>query len=210
MDKVFRRAVSNFLQGLLFITPIAVTVYVVVWFVGHIDGIFNPWLEDMIPVHIPGIGILISFVFLALIGYLVSNLISISAIGWFERWMNRAPLIKVIYFSVKDILNVFFKKEDELGRPVRVLTQKDPKQYRLGFVSGSDLDHLNMEDNMVAVYLPFSYGIMGTLLYVEKQHVEYLDMNPSEAMKLIVSGGMTKAKKKDPQDGSTTDISVQQ
>ncbi|MFT4525686.1 MAG: putative membrane protein [Bacteroidia bacterium] len=192
IERYFKRLAGNFLQGLLFIAPIAVTVFAVVWFVNLVDDLFNPWLSDLLPIHVPGIGILISFILLALIGYVVSNLISRSAIGWFEKMMNRAPLVKVIYFSVKDILNVFFKKEDQLGQPIKVLVQNDPKQYRLGFVSGARLGHMGIEDNMIAVYLPFSYGIMGNLLYVEKRHVEYLDMKPSDVMKLIVSGGMTK------------------
>ena len=192
MEGFFKRLASNFLQGLLFITPIAVTIFAVVWFVNLVDDLFNPWLEELIPFHIPGLGILISFVFLAMIGYIVSNLISISALSWFEKMMNRAPLVKVIYFSVKDILNVFFKKEDELGQPVKVMVQENPRQYRLGFVSGDGLDKLGMDDSQLAVYLPFSYGIMGMLVYVEKQHVEYLDMKAADVMKLIVSGGMTK------------------
>ena len=109
--------------------------------------------------------------------------------------MNRAPLVKVIYFSVKDIMNVFFKKEDQLGQPVKVLVQNNPKQYRLGFVSGAELNHMGFEESMIAVYLPFSYGIMGNLLYVEKEDVIFLDMQPSDVMKLIISGGMTKLNK---------------
>ncbi|MFT4681855.1 MAG: putative membrane protein [Flavobacteriales bacterium] len=205
MERYFKRLVSNFLQGLLFIAPIAVTVFAVVWFVNLVDDLFNPWLSDWLPIHIPGIGILISFVLLALIGFVVSNLISRSAIGWFERMMNRAPLVKVIYFSVKDILNVFFKKEDQLGQPIKVLVQNDPKQYRLGFVSGADLGQMGFDEDLIAVYLPFSYGIMGNLLYVEKQHVEYLDMKPSDVMKLIVSGGMTKVDKQSEPENQIQD-----
>ena len=195
IERYFKRLAGNFLQGLLFIAPIAVTMFAVVWFVNLIDDLFNPWLSELLPIHIPGIGILISFILLALIGYVVSNLISRSAIGWFEKMMNRAPLVKVIYFSVKDIMNVFFKKEDQLGQPVKVLVQKNPKQYRLGFVSGAELNHMGFEESMIAVYLPFSYGIMGNLLYVEKEDVAFLDMQPSDVMKLIISGGMTKLNK---------------
>jgi uncharacterized membrane protein len=196
MKMVFRRSVSYFLQGLIFITPIAVTVYAVVWFINLVDDIFNPWLDDLMPFHIPGLGIIISFIFLAILGYVVSNLISRSALGWFEKMMNRAPLVKVIYFSVKDILNVFIKKEDQLGKPVRVLVQENPRQYRFGFVTGSELENLGFDNTMLSVYLPFSYGIMGNLLIVEKQHVEYLNEKPSDVMKLIVSGGVTKIKDK--------------
>ena len=192
MDKLFRRLLANFFQGLIFITPIAVTVFAVVWFVNLVDEIFDPLIHDHVPFHIPGLGIILAFFLLSVIGYTVSNFISRSALGWFERMMNRAPLIKVIYFSVKDILNVFIKKEDQLGKPVKVLVQENPKQWRFGFVTGSDLDHLGFDDSMISVYLPFSYGIMGNLLIVEKRHIEVLDEKPSDVMKLIVSGGVTK------------------
>lgn len=204
MDGLLRRLVANFFQGLLFITPIAVTVYVVVWFVNMVDDFFDPLIHDYVPFHIPGLGIILAFIMLALIGYVVSNLISRSALGWFERMMNRAPLIKVIYFSVKDILNVFFKKEDQLGKPVKVLVQENPKQWRFGFVTGSDLDHLGFDDSMISVYLPFSYGIMGNLLIVEKRHVEMLDEKPSDVMKLIVSGGVTKIEDKNLESSDQT------
>ena len=95
MDGLLRRLVSNFLQGLLFITPIAVTVFAVVWFVNLVDDFFDPLIHDLVPFHIPGLGIILAFIMLALIGFVVSNLISRSALGWFERMMNRAPLVKL-------------------------------------------------------------------------------------------------------------------
>ena len=63
---------------------------------------------------------------------------------------------------------------------------------------------LGFDDSMISVYLPFSYGIMGNLLIVEKRHVEVLDEKPSDVMKFIVSGGVTKIEEKnsEPSDQS--------
>lgn len=190
MTGFFRKAVSYFLQGLLFITPIAVTVFVVAWFINWMDELFLPILETIIPIHIPGLGIIVAFIWLAVLGYIISKFISLSAINWFDGLMQRAPLIKVIYFAVKDLITVFFGKEDKMGQPVKVLTQRDPLQYKFGFVTRHDLSEFKISDDMISVYLPFSYGVMGNQIVVMKEDVEYLDMPSAEVMKFIVSGGV--------------------
>lgn len=195
MTNFFRKAASYFLQGLLFITPIGVTVFVVVWFVNWMDDLFLPIIETIIPIHIPGLGIIAAFVWLALLGYVISKFISISAINWFDGLMQRAPLIKVIYFAVKDLITVFFGKEDKMGKPVRILTQKDPLQYKFGFVTRNDLSDFGLPEDMISVYMPFSYGVMGNQVAVKKEDVEYLNLPSAEVMKFIVSGGVVQKEK---------------
>lgn len=190
MNNWFRKVASYFLQGLLFITPIAVTVFVVVWFVNLLDDLFFPLVEGFLPWHIPGLGLIMAFVWLALLGYIIANLISRSAISWFDQLMQKAPLVKVIYFAVKDMINVFVEKSDKLGKPVKVLVQNDPVQYRFGFVTRSDMSEFGFDEKMISVYLPFSYGIMGNQLVVQKSDVEFLDISSADMMKFIVSGGV--------------------
>ncbi|MBL4586652.1 MAG: DUF502 domain-containing protein [Flavobacteriales bacterium] len=190
MTKFFRKTAGYFLQGLLFITPIGVTIFVVVWFVNWMDELFLPIIEGLLPFNVPGLGIIMAFAWFAILGYIISNLISRSAITWFDRLMKRAPLVKVIYFAVKDLISVFFGKEDKMGKPVKVLVQRDPVQYRFGFQTRSDLSDYGVGDEFVSVYLPFSYGVMGNQLVVKKEDVEFLDVNSSDLMKFIVSGGV--------------------
>ena len=199
MKGFFRKLVSYFLQGLLFITPIGVTVFVVVWFVNLVDDLFFPLIEGFLPWHIPGLGLIIAFIWLALLGYIIAHLISLSAINWFDQWMKKAPLVKVIYFAVKDLINVFFDKGDKLGKPIKVLVQRDPVQYRFGFVTRSDMSEFGFGEDMISVYLPFSYGVMGNQLVVKKEDTEYVDISSSEMMKFIVSGGVVQVdEKKNP------------
>lgn len=196
MTTFFKKAVGYFLQGLLFITPIAVTIFVIVWFVNFLDELFEPLLGGLLPYHIPGFGLLFAFFWLALLGYLIAHLISRSAISWFDSLMQRAPLIKVIYSAVKDLITVFFGKEDKMGKPVKVLVQRDPLQYKFGFVTRHDLSDFKLSEEMISVYLPFSYGVMGNQIAVKKEDVEYLDMPSSEMMKFIVSGGVVQKSEK--------------
>jgi uncharacterized membrane protein len=127
---------------------------------------------------------------LALLGFLIAHLVSRSAETWFDTLMKRAPLAKVIYFSVKDLITVFFGKEEKMGKPVKVLMQRDPIQYRFGFLTHENLSQFGFDENMISVYLPFSYGLMGTQVTVDKKDVEFLNISSSELMKFIVSGGI--------------------
>lgn len=190
MTNFFRKTAGYFLQGLLFITPIGVTIFVVIWFVNWMDELFLPIIEGLFPFNVPGLGIIMAFAWFAILGYIISNLISRSAMNWFDGLMKRAPLVKVIYFSVKDLISVFFGKEDKMGKPVKVLVQRDPVQYRFGFQTRTDLSEYGVGEEFVSVYLPFSYGVMGNQLAVKKEDVEFLDVSSSEMMKFIVSGGV--------------------
>jgi len=193
MKGFFRKSAGYFLQGLLFITPIGVTIFVIVWFVTFLDDIFESVFEGLLPYHIPGFGLLFSFFWLAVLGYLIAHLVSRSAVTWFDAMMNRAPLVKVIYFAVKDLITVFFGKEDKMGKPVKVLVQRDPLQYRFGFQTRKDMSEFGFSKEMISVYLPFSYGVMGNQLVVKKEDVEFVDVSASEMMKFIVSGGVVQS-----------------
>lgn len=190
MKAFFRKSAGYFLQGLLFITPLGVTIFVIVWFVNLLDELFEPLFSVVMPDHPPGVGLIFSFLVLSSIGYLIAHLVSRSAETWFDALMKRAPLAKVIYFSVKDLITVFFGKEEKMGKPVKVLMQRDPIQYRFGFLTRDDLSQFGFDENMISVYLPFSYGVMGTQITVDKKDVEFLNVSSSELMKFIVSGGV--------------------
>ncbi|MCB0756329.1 MAG: DUF502 domain-containing protein [Flavobacteriales bacterium] len=196
MTNFFRKAASYFLQGLLFITPIGVTVFAVVWFVNLMDDLILPIIEQVIPMHIPGLGIIVAFLCLAILGYIISKFISISAINWLDGLMKRAPLVKVIYFSVKDLITVFFGKEDKMGKPVKVLVQRNPEQYKFGFVTRHDLKDFKLNEEYISVYFPYSYGVMGNQMAVRKEDVEFLDLPSAEVMKFIVSGGVVQKNEK--------------
>lgn len=190
MSGFLRRSFGYFLQGLLFITPLAVTGFVIIWFVNFLDELIEPLFEGMLPYHIPGFGLVFAFFWLALLGYLIAHLVSRSAITWFDSMMQRAPLAKVIYFAVKDLITVFFGKEDKMGKPVRVMVQRDPEQYKFGFLTRKDMSDFKLDEEFISVYFPFSYGVMGNQIAVRKEHVEFLDLPSHEVMKFIVSGGV--------------------
>jgi uncharacterized membrane protein len=192
-----KRLIRYFFQGLLYIAPFAVTIYVFVITFTWLDGllrdleIFNK--EPFSRFSFPGMGLLVILIFVTLVGFIGQRLITTPIASFFSRMMEKAPLIKVIYSSVKDLLSAFVGKERKFDKPVLVHLDKGGILSRLGFITSENLDDLGIKDR-VSVYLPSSYGVLGELYIVPAERVTPLDINSADVMKFIVSGGVTKIK----------------
>ena len=190
-----KRIVRYFLQGLLYITPFAVTIYVFVFIFTWIDGLLRglALFEEgaFADYSFPGIGILIILGGVTLVGFIGQRLLSAPLISFGRSLLERAPLVKLIYSSVKDLLSAFVGQDRKFEKPVLVKLDKTNVIERLGFVTATDMSALGVPDK-IAVYLPSSYGMLGELVVVPKDHVTPLDVNSAEVMKFIVSGGITK------------------
>jgi uncharacterized membrane protein len=105
--------------------------------------------------------------------------------------MEKAPLVKVIYTSLKDLLSAFVGKEKKFNQPVLVKINGTDEIMRLGFITQEDLTFIGIEDRFVAVYFPHSYNFSGNLLIVPRKNVIKVSGPSAEVMKFIVSGGVT-------------------
>jgi len=181
-NKGFKQLIKYFLQGLFYLMPIAITIYIVVQSILMIDNI--------IPIDIPGLGLLIILSFITLIGYLFSTYLS-ALLRPLERAVMRTPLIKLIYTSIKDLMSAFVGSKKQFSKPVLVMIQKDPLIERMGFVTKDDVSDLGLSDEKVVVYLPFSYAVSGEVIIVPKTSVTTLNVKSTDIMKLIISGGVT-------------------
>lgn len=199
MKKVFNRFVSSvlryFVQGLFYIVPIAATFYVILKIFNVIDSI----LQDELPWHIPGFGIVVIFSGISILGFLGSFLITTPIKNFFFRILDKAPLIKTIYSAIEDLLEAFVGKKKGFNVPVIVRVSKENDTWKPGFVTQDDLSFLYDEslDNplidKITVYLPHSYAFSGNLLLVPRSNVyEIKNINSADYMKFIVSGGVAK------------------
>lgn len=186
-----KRLFSYFMKGLVLVAPIAITGYIIFLTFDFIDGLLRDVLKTWLDRIVPGLGLLIIFLLLTLLGligeYVVTN--PFKKIG--ERLLRRAPLIKVIYSSLVDLFSAFAGKEKKFSKPVMVCINKENKLWKIGFITQNSLDELGMP-GMVAVYFPHSYNFSGELFMIETSSVHKLDMPPAEAMKFVVSGGVTR------------------
>jgi len=187
MSKVIR----FFLQGLILLAPVAITIYAFVQLFEFVDGLLIKELTTIIGFRIPGLGLLIILVTVTLIGYLGTTILFKPVIKSLDRIISQAPLVKIIYTSIKDFMSAFVGKDKKFNEPVLVKVNKDAELEKLGFITQHDLSKLGIGKGKVAVYLPHSYNFSGNLFIVPVENVRPIDASPTEVMKFIVTAGVT-------------------
>lgn len=180
---------NYFLRGLLIVFPLAATLYIFTAAVRWSNTTFNDLLFEWLSVDIPGLGIITVFLAISLLGYLFSRAFIRPILNYFERLLIKVPLVKIIYTSIKELTEAFVGDKKRFNKPVLVQLGS-PEVVRIGFVTQTNLEKLNLE-NMVTVYCPHSYNFSGNLYVVPRERITRLDLNSTDVMKYIVSGGIT-------------------
>ncbi|MCK0146538.1 DUF502 domain-containing protein [Arenibacter sp. F26102] len=185
-----KKIVNYFLQGLLYIAPLGITVYIIYLIFNFIDNILDDKLEKIFDIDIPGLGFVIIFLFLVLVGITGQSILARPFKVLFKRIIEKAPLLKLIFSALNDLFSAFVGKEKKFNKPVIVLVNPISNLEKLGFLTEEDLSILD-EKEKVAVYFPHSYNFSGELFLVPKEQVRLIDVNPSVVMKFIISGGVS-------------------
>ena len=190
-----KKLINYFFQGLLFVVPTAVTFYVVYLAVIWMDNLLPIKVPIPIPglegIDFPGLGILFIVAVITVLGYIGTRFVRNPFFVIFEGLIERTPLLKVIYSSVKDLIEAFVGEKKRFTQPVLVTINTNPLVQRIGFVTENDLTDLGLGKDRMAVYLPFSYGFNGQLVIVDSNNVTKLDASGTEMMKFVISGGVT-------------------
>lgn len=190
MMKFWKALIKYFMQGLLYLVPISVTLWVIIFAFNYLDSLVKPFEQQYLGFQIPGLGLVILAFIIVFIGFLGSSIIFNPLISLVERVINRAPLIKDIYSAIKDLLGAFVGSKKKFNSPVLV-TMNETGLKRIGFVTREKMDNMNIPDGYMVVYLPYSYGVMGTVIVVKEEMVEKINQSSTDVMKFIVSGGVT-------------------
>ena len=178
------------MQGLLYLVPISVTLWVIIYAFNYLDSLVKPFEIQYLGFQIPGLGLVILALLIVFIGFLGSSIIFKPLISLLENIINRAPLIKDIYSAIKDLLGAFVGSKKKFNAPVLV-TMNETGLKRIGFVTREKMDNMNIPEGYMVVYLPYSYGVMGTVIVVKNEMVETINQSSTDVMKFIVSGGVT-------------------
>ena len=181
-----KKLINYFFQGLLFVVPVAATIYVLYGLIHWIDNLL-PFLSNL---NIPGLGIVAIFIFVSVAGYIGSRFVRNPFFLYMEHLMERAPLVKLIYTSVKDLIAAFVGEKKSFNQPVAVKLEENSDTERIGFITQNDVKHLGLGSEKVAVYLPFSYSFMGELVIVPRENVRKLDSSGPDMIKFVISGGV--------------------
>ena len=177
-----KRLLRYFLQGLVITVPLLLTVFVCVQAFRKVDS----WLG----ISIPGVGFLVTIATITLIGFFGSSVLTKTVIVEFEKLLERLPFVRLVYASTKDLLNAFVGEKRRFDKPVLVALTPDGAIKGLGFITQESLAALG-ETESVVVYFPQSYAFAGWTFVVPATRVSRIDMESSDFMAFVVSGGVT-------------------
>jgi len=185
IKKVTGVLLKYFLNGVLFLTPIMLTIYIVHWILAAWDTTAG----KVFPIEMPGLPLLVSILVVILIGYVVSWWLSARLLSYIDKIFTKVPGVKFIYTIIKYTLSSLLGEKKSFSK-VAVVKIPNTNMKMLGFITSEDLSYIGFKDHM-AIYIMQSMQWAGVTLLVPKEDVEILEgVKMEEVMKFIVSAGI--------------------
>lgn len=196
VGETMKSIVKNFINGILTIVPIILVVYVIYKTFLFLDGLLGntlrPYLKED---YIPGIGLLSTLILITILGWLSTKYISGKIIRLIDRLLDKIPVVKTIYSVIKDTVQSFLGEKKSFSK-VALVVIPGTEMRSLGFITSEQLeDFYSPLKDHVAVYIPQTFQVAGFTFLIPKEQVEIIDVKPEDAMKFILSGGMTSTSK---------------
>jgi uncharacterized membrane protein len=188
-----------FLQGLLVMAPLAITIYSIYWVVSTVDSwipIFRKPIRDFqghtvgYEVKNYGLGFLAIIVTVIIIGYLSSFFIQSRIFNLFDKWLEKTPGVKYIYSSTRDFFEAFAGNKKKFDKAVLINVFADDV-WIVGFLTDAEMHKFEMGAEHVGVYVPQAYNFAGQLYILPREKVKKIShLTSGEAMKYAVTGGV--------------------
>lgn len=200
-QKILTALAQRFFQGVIVLAPIGITIWVVVSLFNWVDNFLPNLLNLAFPQQfaevngqipkVTGLGFVVAIALVLVVGWLSSLFFVERLMSIFDKILERTPGIKIIYSSVKDFLEAFAGSKKKFDKPVLVCIDTEDV-WRIGFITQENCEHLGLKDH-VTVYVPHSYAISGISFILPLSKTKKLPkhINAAEAMKYVISGGVT-------------------
>lgn len=201
MHTSFAGRVRNyFLTGLVVAGPVLITAYLTWSFITWVDDLVRPFIppayrpETYLPWPVPGTGLVIAFVALTLLGFLTANLVGRTLVELGESLLNRMPIVRPVYKTMKQIFETLFSKTGSSFRQVGLVEFPAPGMWSLVFVSlppSADLAARLPAGEHVSAFMPCTPNpTTGFFFFVPRKDIVVLDISVESAMTLLISAGM--------------------
>ncbi len=192
--KRIKAVFQYFLQGLIILAPIVITIWAVTSLFNFIDRILPDLLDGFFPAfatyYVPGLGLLLAVGVIVIVGYISSTFIVSKLVELFDSLLQKTPGIKLIYSTVKDFFEAFAGNRRKFDKAVLVSVNA-ADVWQIGFITRQDLEEFGLHD-YVGVYVPQSYAFAGHLYFVTRERIKKVgDIGAADAMKFAISGGVT-------------------
>ncbi|MEH7126367.1 DUF502 domain-containing protein [Bacillus sp. JJ1532] len=187
-----KRIFHNFVKGIITGVPIILVVYAVYQLFMFLDGLLGNYLKPYFKEdYVPGIGLFFTLVFITILGWLSNKVFTGTLIRMIDRLLEKIPLIKTLYSISKDTIHSFLGEKKSFSK-VALVTIPGTEMKTIGFITTEDVESFyHPLKDYVAVYIQQTFQIAGLTVLIPKDQVEIIDVKPEDAMKFVVSGGMT-------------------
>jgi uncharacterized membrane protein len=192
------------IAGLLVWVPLGITIYVIDFLVTTLDQtllLVPPALrpEALVGFHIPGLGVLLSFMILLVTGMIAANFFGLRLIQLWESLLGRIPVVKSIYSSVKQVSDTVLSDQGTAFRKALLVEFPRPGCWTIAFLTGAPADAVvdHLPGDHVSVYVPTTPNPTGGyFVMVPKSAVRELDMSVDDALKYIISMGVVSPRRR--------------
>ena len=199
-QNLFQRLRSNFLTGLVLITPIILTIYLLWGVINFIDDKVVPWLPNKynpstyLGKDIPGLGVMTFLIFTTIVGMVTKGFFGRQLIKFWQSLVDRTPVFRSIYNALKQIAETVFTKSDQTFKSACLVEYPRRGIWVVAFVStitrGEIKEKIN-KDEILTVFVPTTPNpTSGFLLFIPKKDVIILKMSVENAAKLVISAGL--------------------
>jgi uncharacterized membrane protein len=190
-----------FLTGLIVVGPVAITLYVVWWFINLVDAWVKPLIprdylpETYLPINVPGVGLIVGIVGLMVVGALTANLFGRTIVSYGEMMLDRMPVVRGVYRLIKQIFTTIFSKSGTSFKRVGLIEFPRRGIYALVFLAGDPpvevADKIGGGNPLITVFMPNGPNpTTGFIVFVPASEVIPLTLAVEDAAKLIVSAGL--------------------
>jgi uncharacterized membrane protein len=149
--------------------------------------------EALVGFHIPGLGVVLSFLILLVTGMIAANFFGLRLIQLWESLLGRIPVVKSIYSSVKQVSDTVLSDQGTAFRKALLVEFPRPGCWTIAFLTGAPADSVvdHLPGDHVSVYVPTTPNPTGGyFVMVPRSAVRELDMSVDEALKYIISMGV--------------------
>ncbi len=189
-----------FFTGLVILAPVVITVWATIWFIGFFDNWVKPLVpfgynpDNYLPFKVPGTGLLFALLLITLAGFLGANLVGRTILGWWDKLVQRTPVVRSIYKSSKQIFETIFSEKGTSFKQVCLVEWPRRDAWTVAFVSkeldGGQIGH-EKGQRYYSIYVSTTPNpTSGYVFFVHEKDVRILDMSVEDGLKLIISMGL--------------------
>ena len=180
----------TFFTGLVVVVPILITAFTLYWLFSLLDGFLNPIIPEILGRHIPGLGLLTEIVIIFLVGVVATNVLGSRILNWFQDLLMRAPVVKNIYPTIKQLVEAFHPSSSSSFKKVVLVEYPKMGTYALGFMTSEvSMKGTAQPQRLYSVYLPTNNLYIGNVALFKEEDLIVTDFTVEEGFKIVLSGG---------------------